>query len=224
MLKLALKRVLGYLLFTVIFLAGARVMWTPPAPTNTVRKPVQSAPAISTTQMAALTPSITSKFTWDTVEGVRAEVVAADSRIVGQPTLRLIATDDEGRHAAAVRFELLPRDHTYQVVLWVKGPEGSRIMVEERDGVDPKTGKPEHYGVAHFDLSAATTLSQQGDIRNPTIEVESDGWRRVSVGVRSNDGRVFALLGMLEGDNNHHIFKGARKYELTIGGIEIKPI
>jgi hypothetical protein len=110
------------------------------------------------------------------------------------------------------------------VALWVKGPAGSRIMMEVRDGVDVRTGQPGHYGVARFDLSSAKLVEEQGDIQSPLIAAESDGWRRVSVDIRSSDGQVFALVGMLEGANNHHIFTGADKFQLTIGGIDANPL
>jgi hypothetical protein len=183
-----------------------------------------AATGTSPAQMAALMRSAASKFTWDTVEGVRAEVVDGTSHVPGQPTLRLTATDSDGRHAAAVRFALAPRDGAYRVTLWVKGPTGSRIMMEMRDSVDPHTGLPGHYGVAQFDLSSAKVVEEKGDIQNPAIVREGDGWSRVSVDVKTGDGRVYALVGMLEGTSNYHIFKGTDKFQITIGGIDVGPL
>jgi len=95
-------------------------------------------------------------------------------------------------------------------------------MIEARDGVDPLTGKPSNYGAARADLAAGAIVDSSGDIRASGVEAAGDGWVKVWVDLRNNDGQFFVTIGFLEGRNNRHVFRAAGQ-QLTFGGFEISP-
>ena len=77
-------------------------------------------------------------------------------------------------------------------------------MVEARD-----PGKSSNYGVARFDLAARSVVNSTGDILASGVEAAADGWVKLWVDLRSNDGQLFVTIGLLEGPSNLHVFKSA---------------
>ena len=183
---------------------------------------------------------------WDLIEGLDADVVQASAVAPGQRILRLVAvgaeSQSDGRHALGVRFGGLAPGGIYRAVAWVKewqltAPEPQkpgmpdvnygiepafRVMMETRDFIDPNTGKPSNYGIARFDLGARSVVDSTGDIIASGVEAAADGWVKLWVDLRSRDGQIFALIGLLEGRNDRHVFKPAGQ-SLFFGGFEISP-
>jgi hypothetical protein len=95
-------------------------------------------------------------------------------------------------------------------------------MIEARDGVEPETGRPPNYGVAKFDLAERTSVSSTGSILASGVDDARDGWIKLWVDLRSKDGHVFVLIGLLEDTNNRHVFKAAGQ-AVTFGGFDISP-
>jgi hypothetical protein len=157
---------------------------------------------------------------WDVLDGLNAEVIDNTSHVEGEPTLRVTATPEAGRHAIAVRFAGLAAGGTFGITAWVKGPPGARMMLEARDGIDVQTTEPAHYGVARFDLASSSVVDATRDVHEAAIATDVDGWWKVQAAIASRDGVVYALVGMLD-DDNKHIFNGSTKFELTLGGIEV---
>jgi hypothetical protein len=158
---------------------------------------------------------------WDLLDGLNAEVIDNTSHVEGEPTLRVTATPGAGRHAIAVRFSGLAAGGIFGITAWVKGPPGARMMLEARDGADVQTKEQAHYGVARFDLASPSVVDATRDVHEAAIATDVDGWRKVQAAIASGDGVVYALIGMLDGANNNHIFNGSTKFELTLGGIEV---
>jgi acyl carrier protein len=160
---------------------------------------------------------------WHLIEGLNAEVIEGTPMVTGQHIMRLAAAGPEGRHALGARFGGFSPGGIYRAIAWVKTEPGVRVMIEARDSEDPLTGKPSNYGVARSNLAAHSIVDVTGDIFNSGMETAEDGWQKIWVELRSSDGQVFVLMGLLEGSNNRHIFK-ERGQELTFGGFEIHPV
>ena len=77
-----------------------------------------------------------------------------------------------------------------------------------------------NYGVAQFDLAAWLVVNSTGDIIASGVEAVADDWVKVWVDLRSKDGQIFALFGLLEGRNNLHVFTAAGQ-SVIFGGFEI---
>ena len=54
------------------------------------------------------------------------------------------------------------------------------------------------------------------------MEAAADDWVKLWVDLRSKDGQIFALIGLLEGRNNRHVFTPAGQ-TVIFGGFEIFP-
>jgi hypothetical protein len=159
---------------------------------------------------------------WDLIDGLSAESVEESAVVSGQRILRLVAVGADGRHALGARFHGLAPGGAYRAIAWVKAEPRIRVMIETRDSRDPQTGKPSNYGVARFNPADPSILDSTGDILASGMEVAADEWVKLWVDLRSKDGQLFVLLGLLEGPNNRHVFKAAGQ-EMTFGGFEISP-
>ena len=150
------------------------------------------------------------------VEGIfrRKEVVAA---------LRLSAVRPEGRHALGSAIQGLTPDGLYRVVVWVKNPLGANAMIQIRDSVSGDTGQPSNYGVAAFDLTNSSVLRSSEQLLDTGIASDRDDWKKLSVDLRSHDGRLFFVLGLLEKGSNIHVFRGLGQ-QLTFGGVDVIPL
>jgi hypothetical protein len=95
-------------------------------------------------------------------------------------------------------------------------------MIEARDSFDPDTGKPANYGLAQFDLASRSVVNSAGDTIASGVELAADDWVKVWIDLRSGDGQIFALIGLLEGRNNLHLFTAAGQ-SVIFGGFEIAP-
>ena len=93
-------------------------------------------------------------------------------------------------------------------------------MIEARDSFDPDTGKPSNYGVGQFSLSARSVVNSTGDILASGVEAAAEDWLKVWVDLRSRDGKIFVLLGLLEGRTNRHVFNTVGQ-EVTFGGFQV---
>jgi len=156
---------------------------------------------------------------WDLIEGLNAQVVQGYEVVPGQRMLRLVAVENR-RHALAARFADIAAGEIYRAIAWVKAAPGVRVMIEARDSLDPNSGKPANYGVAQFDLAARLVVNSTGDIIASGVETVADDWVKVWVDLRSKDGQIFALFGLLEGRNNLHVFTAAGQ-SVIFGGFEI---
>ena len=77
--------------------------------------------------------------------------------------------------------------------------------------------------LARFDLAARSVVNSTGDIIASGVEAAADDWVKVWVDLRSRDGQIFALIGLLEGSNNLlHVFTAAGQSAI-FGGFEISP-
>jgi hypothetical protein len=162
------------------------------------------------------------------IEGLSAEVVAESPVVSGQRILLLTAVGADGRHALSARFGALPPGGTYRATAWVKVETGAGVMIEARDSRDPDTGRPSNYGVAQFNLTglsianldACSMASVTGDILSSGVDAAADDWVKLWVELRSTDGQIFVLIGLLEEPSNRHVFK-ATDQAVTFGGFEI---
>ena len=157
---------------------------------------------------------------WDLIEGLSAEVLQGSAVVSGQHILRLVAVGADRRHALGVRFDDLAPSGIYRAIAWVKADPGVRVMIEARDAFEPNTEKPSNYGVARFDLAARSVVSSTGDIIASGAGAAANDWVKVWVDIRSRDGQIFALIGLLEGSNNRHVFTPADQ-SVIFGGFEI---
>jgi hypothetical protein len=158
---------------------------------------------------------------WDLIEGLGVEILDEPAVACGQRVLRLVAVPSDGRHALSARFGGLAPGAVYRAMSWIRAEPGAHVMIEVRDSVDTHTGQPSNYGVAHFNLAALSVTKSTGDILDRGVDTAADGWLRVWADLRSKDGRIVVLIGLLEGRSDKHVFKG-RGQEVTLGGFEIR--
>jgi hypothetical protein len=225
----------------VILIMGAGVAWvgriyfmtdgTKPAASQSAPAPSQggSSPTTSPGKLVAnvrelpsLPVSSSAPSDWDLIDGLSAEAVEGSAVVSSQRILRLVAAGADGRHALGARFGGLAPGGVYRATAWVKAQPGVRVMIEARDAVDPLTDKPSNYGVAQFDLATRSVVNSTGDIIASGVEAAADDWVKVWVDLRSRDGQIFALIGLLEGRNNRHVFTAADQ-SVAFGGFEIFP-
>jgi hypothetical protein len=95
-------------------------------------------------------------------------------------------------------------------------------MLEARDSVDWHTGQPSNYGVARFDLATRSVVNFYGNIIARGVDAAGDDWVKLWVDLRSRDGQLFVLMGLLEGRNNRYAFRAAGQ-SVIFGGFEISP-
>ena len=126
----------------------------------------------------------------------------------GQHILRLIAVKTDGRfdtrHALAVRFRDLTPNGVYRTIAWVKATPGVRVMMAARDF-------DSNEGVAQFNPAAHLVVNSTGDILASGVEADAEGWMKLWIDLRSQDGQVFVVLGLLENRNGLHVFTAARQ-------------
>jgi hypothetical protein len=159
---------------------------------------------------------------WDLIDGLSAEEVEGSAVVSGQRILRLVAVGADGRHALGARYSGLAPGEVYRAFAWVKAKPGVYVMIEARDGHIPGTENPSNYGVARFNLAAHTIVNSTGDILASGVDAAAGDWVKLWVDLRSKDGQIFVLIGLLEGLNNKHVFNAAGQ-EVTFGGFEISP-
>ena len=156
---------------------------------------------------------------WDFIEGLNAEALQGSPMVRGWHILRLIAVNADGRfdtrHALGARFRGLTPNGVYRTIAWVKAKPDVRVMMAARDFVSNE-------GVAQFNPAAHSVVNSTGDILASGVEADAEGWMKLRIDLRSQDGQVFVVLGLLENRNGKHIFKAARQ-EVTFGGFEISP-
>ena len=157
-------------------------------------------------ELPPLPKSSTAPNGWDLLEGLNAGEVQGSAVVGGQHILRLVAVGADRRHALGAGFGDLAPSGIYRAVAWVKAAPGVRVMIDARDSIDSHTGKPSNYGVAQFDLAARSVVNSNGDILASGVEAAVDDWVKLWVDLRSRDGQIFALIGLLEGLNNRHVF------------------
>jgi hypothetical protein len=189
-----------------------------PTQTNIVTK------VTSISELPPIPESSSAPNSWDLIEGLSADVVQGSAVAPDQHILRLVAvgtdSQSDGRHALGVRFGGLAPGGIYRATAWLKAEPSVRVMIEARDSIDANTGKPSNYGIARFDLGTRSVVDSTGDIIASGVEAAADDWVKLWIDLRSRDGQIFALIGLLEGSNDRHVFKPAGQ-EVTFGGFEI---
>ena len=192
--------------------------------TTSIVKQVTNISELPPLELPPLPASSSAPNRWDLIEGLNAEVqVAGISAVVsGQRILRLVAVGADRRHALGARFgDLAPGRNLSRHRL---GQSRTRCPRHDRSPrlLDPNTGNPSNYGVARFDLAARSVVNSTGDIIASGVDAAEDDWVKVWVDLRSRDGQIFALIGLLEGRNNRHVFTPAGQ-SVIFGGFEIFP-
>ena len=159
---------------------------------------------------------------WDLIDGLSAEAVEEAAVVSGQRILRLVAVGADSRHALGARFGDLAPSRNLSRHRLGQGRARCPRHDRARDSFDPHTGNPSNYGVAQFDLAARSVVNSTGDIIASGVDAAEDDWVKVWVDLRSKDGQIFALIGLLEGRNNQHVFTPAGQ-SVIFGGFEISP-
>jgi glycosyltransferase involved in cell wall biosynthesis len=182
---------------------------------------------IRLTPLAKL-PTLPDWLHWDLIWGLNAVPHTGRRVVVDQPLLRLTAHPQhkeewQDRHALSQRIDGLTPGETYRVTIWVKPLDRADLQVHVRDSVNPATGVPDNQGEARVDLSAASILTSNDGLAFAKVAPGPRGWLKVSVGIRSGDGRLFVYLGLLKGVARTHAFDG--DYEkLLFGGLEVNAL
>src|SRR5262249_14531580 len=133
---------------------------------------------------------------WDLIDGLNAEVIERPVVVAGQPILRLVAVG-AGRHQLGAHFDRLTAERVYRATAWIKAGPGVRVGIEARDAVDSLTGKPSNYGIAWFNPVGRSVLDSTGDIIASGVEAAEDDWVKVWVDLRTGNGSIYILIGLL---------------------------
>lgn len=163
---------------------------------------------------------------WDLVWGLHAKPTHEPGVAPYQSILKLTALDtgDEAelkRHALSQCIGNLISGGTYRVAAWVKSLDGTNIQLQLRDSVRPETGAPANEGEVRFDLSKLSVLSANG-LPSSGIDPVADGWQKAWADITTDDGRIFAYLGMLRKTDHSHVFDSDGE-QLLFGGFEVSP-
>jgi hypothetical protein len=109
----------------------------------------------------------------------------------------------------------------YRTTVWVKSA-GTNIQLQVRDSEDPQTGKSPDQGEVRFDLKSGATTMATGNLLAHGIDPTADGWSKAWVELKSQDGKVFVYLGLIEKGGTSHVFAGSGE-QVLLGGIEVTP-
>lgn len=177
------------------------------------------------TAMADL-PDLPRAVRWDLVMGLNAEPVNTPAVVSGQKPLQLTAvptkdSDAQDRHAVALEFSGLKPGGVYRATVWVKSAN-TNIQVQVRDSQDAQTGKSPDEGEVQFNLETGSTTAVDGNLLAQGLDTTTDGWNKAWVDLKSADGSVFVLLGLLEEGGTGDTFTGTGEHVL-LGGIEVAP-
>ena len=184
------------------------------------REPAPSEGAIAEqTALADLQPPTASGLAWIGIQGLNAEVEAADPIVAGRPILRLVAVPTEGRHYLAGQSTTLDKNRVYRITAWVKAAPGVKVEIEARDGINPRDGQPVNYGTAIFDPAARTVSTASGGLKDRGVEPGPGEWKKIWIDLKTADGQLVLAFGIISGDRK--FFKGDGRVGLTFGGIDI---
>jgi hypothetical protein len=177
------------------------------------------------TAMADL-PGLPQAVRWDLVMGLNAEPVNIPAVVSGQTPLQLTAAptedkDAQDRHAVALQFSGLNRGGVSRATVWVKSAN-TKLQLQVRDSQDTQTGKSPNAGEVQFNLKTRSTTVAYGNLLAQGIDITTDGWNKVWVDLKSADGNVFVLLGLLGEGGTDDTFTGTGEHVL-LGGIEVAP-
>jgi peptidoglycan/LPS O-acetylase OafA/YrhL len=189
-------------------------------PTKT--EPIVAAPQapapIRETALADL-PGLPDAVDWVLIWGLNARPVDTPAVVSGETPLQLTAipTDDsdaQNRHAVAMKFSGLNPGGVYRSTVWVKSA-GTNIQVQVRGGEDSVV-----VGEALFNLDNGSTLMDPSDLLAHGLDTTADGWNKAWVDLKSEDGNMFVLLGLLEDGGTSNVITGEGEHVL-LGGIEV---
>jgi hypothetical protein len=184
--------------------------------------PAASAASSVPAASASAAPANTEQSEWDYLVGLTVKDETAEKAVVaGFQPRRLTATSTASRHGLGVRFDDLKPGGTYHLTVWLKSATNAWAMVEGRDGNDPVTGHPVHYGVASYDLAQAMTTKSSGDLAKLGVASAKDGWVKATFDLVTKDGRIYVTANLLEGSNGLMYFQGAGQ-NVVFGGVEIE--
>jgi hypothetical protein len=193
-------------------------------PAAAIAPAAPAAPAASAVPAASASaaPANTEQSEWDYLVGLTVEDETAEKPVVaGFRPRRLTATPTASRHGLGVRFDDLNPGGTYHLTVWLKSAPNAWAMVEGRDGNDPVTSRPEHYGAISYDLAQATTTKSSGELAKLGVASAMDGWVKATFDLVTKDGRIYVTANLLEGSNGLMYFQGAGQ-NVVFGGVEIE--
>ncbi len=175
------------------------------------------------TRLADL-PRLQGSAHWDLIWGLNVATTEEQSVVPGHPVLRLTAVrtgdrDEQHRHAISQCIDGLLPGSTCRVSLWVKPGKRANVQLQIRDSVHPGTGKPQNEGEVRYNLASCSVIAATGAL-SPGIELHPNGWRKAWANIPTEDGRLFAYIGMLTPVDNRHVFEGDDE-QLLFGGVEI---
>ena len=161
---------------------------------------------------------------WDLIWGLNAKTIDGLRVVPDHPVLRLTAvrTNDraeQDRHALSECISGLAPGGSFRVSFWVKSTGGTNVQLHLRDSVSAETGIPRNEGEARYDLSSSSVMMVNG-LSSSGVEPDLDGWQKVWADITTDDGRIFAYLGLLKISDSCHCFKPDGEAVL-FGGIEI---
>jgi hypothetical protein len=183
-------------------------------------EPAPSGPAITKeTVLANLPQRMTSGFAFIGIQGLNAEVKAAEEVLRGQPILQLVAVPTTGRHYFAAQSTTLQKNHVYRIAAWVKATAGIKVEMQVSDQLSPRDGKTGNYGSAIFDPAAETVWSSSGRLKERGIEQGPDGWQKIWVDLETVSGELVLAFGLVSKDRSE--FKGDGRLAVAFGGIEV---
>jgi hypothetical protein len=170
----------------------------------------------------AVAPANAEDHTWDYLVGLTVKDETAEEPVVaGFQPQRLTATPAASRHGLGVRFDHLKLGGTYHFTVWLKSAPNAWAMVEGRDGNDPVTDHPVHYGVVSYDLAQAMVTKSSGELAKLGVATAKNGWVKATFDLKTKDGQIFVTANLLEGSNGLMNFQGAGQ-NVVFGGIEIE--
>ncbi|HLH87355.1 MAG TPA: hypothetical protein VKX28_02750 [Xanthobacteraceae bacterium] len=154
---------------------------------------------------------------WDGIEGMNALDMGPGPIGGGNLAVSLVATRDKGLHRIGIAFVGVPVNRPFRATAWIKGPQGTRISVDVRDGTS--LGQPpRNSGISLHDLSPPKVLTSNGNV-HASVEPGPSNWTKISIQMTSSDGVFVMYVGLL-GPGNTVTFSGAGE-QMIFGGIQI---
>lgn len=163
---------------------------------------------------------------WDLAEGVSIAEAGGEAPMAGWKSVTLTGDATTGFHRIGLSRNFGGGAKTYQITVWVKASPGVDAMLETRGKALEADGQPVDYGVAYFDLTngalaANKLVNEKTKLAKSAISRDGE-WQKLTGNITTTDGWVFLVVGMVS--KGQHVFTGSTTQQLTIGGMELKPV
>lgn len=175
-----------------------------------------AAPSPANAALAALPvlqPISSFAASWDGMQGLELSPLKGSAAVPEGPW-RLVVKSDNGRHRLGIAAHGLKAGSVYRISAWVRAAAAVPILLDMRDG------KATHFGSVMFKLPADTVAGHKGDVADPGVAHQADGWTKISAEMTFADDTAVIYVTLLDASGADQ-YTGDGTTAVDFGGLEI---